>query len=200
MHVCFLSHTHTHTHTPHAGVIVSHSSPVGVDDPKAFPVFIQYLAPKNTQSLTHIDASSRIKYKGSWVLTQPWGLRFPVLRVCFLGQIWALQAAGLLVAGCVGGQGRGSCQRFPPPPSIANTSPSSQGTCPEFAPWRPAARRVQLLDATLREKGVSLGSGFLFIQGHAWGGAARGDKDFSRLLPGMSSSIDARFQISLVLM
>ena len=105
-----------------------------------------------------------------------------------------------MVAGCVGGQGRGSCQRFPPPPSIANTSPSSQGTCPEFAPWRPAARRVQLLDATLREKGVSLGSGFVFIQGHAWGGAARGDKDFSRLLPGMSSSIDARFQISLVLM
>ena len=66
---CMCAFSRTHTHTPHAGVIVSHSSPVGVDDPKAFPVFIQYLAPKNTQSLTHIDASSRIKYKGSWAQT-----------------------------------------------------------------------------------------------------------------------------------
>ena len=102
--------------------------------------------------------------------------------------------AGLRAAGRVGGQGRAG-------PVSSSLRPAPSPT-PHRVPRAPVPRlrlddllprRAQFLDATLREKGVSLGSGFLLIQGHAWGGAARGDKDFSRLLPAMSSSIDVRF-------
>ena len=139
--MCAFSRAHTHTHTTRWG---NRISPVTGGCGRSQGIFSIYKIPrseKHPKSLTHIDASSRIKCKGSWAQTYaptgPWlpgAARLPP---------WSdLDSPGGWTAGCGArrwaGPG-GSCQRFPPPRSIANTSPRPKGSCPAFAPWRPAA-------------------------------------------------------------
>lgn len=117
----FFSHTHTHTTT-----LGNRISPItgGCGE---IPRHFQYLdntslRKKHPKSLTHIDVSSRIKYKGSWAQTYahpgPWLPRQRALHLLFNVDY---QAAGLLAAGRVGGQGRAGSYRasLRPAPSPA---------------------------------------------------------------------------------
>ena len=95
---------------------------------------------KHPKSLTHIDASSRIKYKGSWAQTYaPTGPSLPGAAHLLPGS--DLDSPDGWTTGC--GARRwaspGISQLFLLPASISDTSSRSKGSCPAFAPWRPAA-------------------------------------------------------------
>ena len=193
--MCAFSH-HTHTPTPHAGVISI--SPVTGGCGWSQGISSIYTIPrseKHPQPLTHIDASSRIKHKGSQA---DLGTHQAFASRRYASASWVRSGLSRRLdcglRGASVGKGRAG-------PASSSLRPVPSPT-PHRVPRAPVPRlrlgdllprRAQFLDATLRDKGVSLGSGFLLIQGHPWGGAACGDKDFSRLLPAMSSSIDARF-------
>ena len=95
---------------------------------------------KHPKSLTHIDASSRIKCKGSWAQTYaPTGPSLPGAAHLLPGS--DLDSPDGWTTGC--GARRwaspGISQLFLLPASISDTSSRSKGSCPAFAPWRPAA-------------------------------------------------------------